>query len=60
MEWKVKTLEQQLEQSEAKVKTMSAREAEITKEHSTEKTIMIKKLADLTDQLEAFKNNSNA
>lgn len=56
MEKKIVSLEQQLEQSQNKVKMMNQKEAETTKEYSTEKTIMIRKLADLTDQIEALKN----
>lgn len=36
---------------------MTLKLTETTKEYSTEKTIMIKKLADLTDQVESLKNN---
>ena len=39
---------------------MTAREAETAKEHQIEKRIMINKLADLTNELEAIKKDKLA
>ena len=60
MEQKVVQLGQQLEQNETTVKVMTAREAETAKEHQIEKRIMINKLADLTNELEAIKKDKQA
>jgi len=55
MEQKMAQLGQQLEQNETTVKVITAREAESAKEHQIEKKIMLNKLADLTNELEAIK-----